>query len=147
MAPTVVLIGSWLLLRLIGLLGVGVLDSWVFPLRGALAAMFLLTAVARLSPRRRSDLIAMVPPSLPRPALLVSITGVLEVVGAAGLLLSATARPAAACLALVLVLMFPANVHAARVGGSLGGRAVTPLLPRTAMQILFAGCCVAVTLS
>ena len=104
--------------------------------------MFVLTAVAHFNPKHRSDLMAMVPPGLPWPALLVTITGALEIAGAAGLLLPATYRPAAACLAVLLTLMFPANVHVAHVGGVIGGRAVTPLAPRTAMQVLFVGCCV-----
>jgi len=42
--------------------------------------------------------------------------------------------------------MFPANVYAARSGAELGGRPVTPLPMRTAMQVLYVGCCAAVAL-
>ncbi|GEL19511.1 hypothetical protein [Pseudonocardia asaccharolytica] len=146
MAPLITLVGTWLVLRVIGLLGVAALDGWHPALRGGIAAMFLLTAAAHFSPKRRNDLIAMVPPGLPRRGTLVSVTGAGEAAGAIGLLLPATYRPAAACLALLLVLMFPANVHAARAGASIGGRAVTPLVPRAAMQLLFVACCIAVAL-
>ncbi len=69
----------------------------------------------------------MVPPRLPRPDLLVTVTGVLELVGAVGLLVPATARLAAAGLGLLMLAMFPANVSAARRRLTLAGRPVTPL--------------------
>ena len=47
----------------------------------------------------------------------------------------ATTRLAAACLAVMLVAMFPANVYAAQRGLSIGGRPVTELPLRTAVQI------------
>lgn len=49
--------------------------------------MFLLTASAHGGKRRR-DLIVMVPPAFPRPDVLVTTTGVLEIVGAVGLMLA-----------------------------------------------------------
>jgi hypothetical protein len=52
----------------------------------------------------------MVPPILPRPDLLVTITGLLEITGAIALLFSPTAMLAALCLAGVLIAMFPANI-------------------------------------
>jgi uncharacterized membrane protein len=79
----------------------------------------------------------MVPPALPYPALLVTVTGVLELLGAAGLLHRRTANRAAAGLAILLVAMFPANVYAAMSGLTLGGEPPTALLPRAAMQLLY----------
>jgi uncharacterized membrane protein len=38
---------------------------------------------------------------------------------------------------LLLVALFPANVHAARAGLAIGGRSVMTLFPRTLLQILF----------
>ncbi|MFD0784714.1 DoxX family protein, partial [Micromonospora azadirachtae] len=58
-------------------------------------------------------------------------------VGAAALLIPATSRWAAAGLGLLMLAMFPANVSAARRRLSLGGRPVTPLGPRTALQVAF----------
>ena len=98
--------------------------------------MFLLTASAHWG-SRRPDLIRMVPPTLPRPDLLVTVTGWLEILGAAGLLVQATAGVAAACLAALLVAMFPANVRAARQRLTIGGTAATPLVLRTILQVLF----------
>jgi uncharacterized membrane protein len=142
MVPLITLVGGWLVLRLAGLLGIDALDGWQPPLRIALALMFLVTGIAHFSAQRRDSLIAMVPPRLPRPDLLVTVTGVLELAGAAGLLLPATAAVAAICLAVLLVALFPANVSAARRQLKIADRPVTPLVPRTAMQVLFVAACV-----
>ena len=98
MAPLIALVVGTALARLAGLAGVSALDGWHPALRVGLAVMFALTAVAHFAGPRRADLIAMVPPRLPRPDLLVTVTGVLELVGAVGLLVPATARVAAAGL-------------------------------------------------
>jgi uncharacterized membrane protein len=58
--------------------------------------------------------LSIVPPSLPAAAVLVTLKGALELIGAAGLLLRPT-RVAAVCLFALMLLMFPANVHAARM--------------------------------
>ncbi|MET8306493.1 DoxX family membrane protein [Micromonospora sp. NPDC005173] len=137
MAPLIALVVGTALARLAGLAGITALDGWHPALRVGLAVMFVLTGVAHFVGQRRAGLIAMVPPALPRPALLVTLTGVLELVGAVGLLVPATARLAAAGLGLLMLAMFPANVSAARRGLTLAGRPVTPLGPRTALQIVF----------
>jgi uncharacterized membrane protein len=79
----------------------------------------------------------MVPPSVPNPALMVTLTGVCEVLGAAGLLLPRTRRVAAIALILFLLSVLPANIHAARTGATLGGTAVAPLVPRVVLQGFF----------
>jgi uncharacterized membrane protein len=146
MAPLVTLIVGSALARLAGLLGVDALDGWHPALRVGLALMFLLTGLAHFGLGRRDDLIAMVPPRLPRPDLLVTVTGVLELAGALGLLLPTTTRLAAACLALLMILMFPANVSAARRHVDLGGRLATPLSARTPLQLIFIAAALAVAL-
>src|SRR5215216_5013269 len=83
------------LARLLGLAAVPALDSWHDGARVGLAALYLVTASGRIIPRVRQDLERMVPPRLPRPDLLVAGSGILEVAGAIGLLVPATA-PAAA---------------------------------------------------
>jgi len=146
MAPLIAFVVGTGLARLVGLVGVDALDGWWPALRVGLALMFVLTGLAHFGLGRRADLIAMVPPRLPRPDLLVTITGVLELAGAAGLLLPVTAKLAAACLALLMILMFPANVSAARRNLRLAGRPATPLTARIPMQIIFVGAAVAVAL-
>ncbi|MEV4118179.1 DoxX family membrane protein [Micromonospora sp. NPDC049645] len=145
MAPLIALIVGTALARLTGLAGVWALDGWIPALRVGLAVMFTLTSVAHFVGQRRADLIAMVPPRPPRPGLLVTVTGALELIGAIGLLVPATARVAAAGLGLLMLAMFPANVSAARRGLTLAGRPVTPLGQRTALQIVFVAAATAIS--
>jgi len=142
MIPLIALLLGTAAARLAGFAGIDALDSWQISVRAGLAGMLLLTGSAHWG-RRRAELIAMVPERFPRPGLLVSLTGALELAGAAGLLVSGTAPYAAAGLALLFVSMFPANVSAARRGLTLDGRPVTPLPQRTALQALFVAATVA----
>lgn len=143
MAPLITLLAVTLLLRAAGAAGIRPLRSWHTSLRGGLAAMFTLTGAAHFN-GMRADLVAMVPPALPYPELLVTVTGVLELLGAAGLLYRRTAPWAAGGLTLLLVAMFPANVYAALAGLMLNGAPATALLPRTLMQLVFIAATVAV---
>ena len=59
------------------------------------------------------------PPALPAPRLLVLLSGVAEVAGGLGLLLPATRRWAAWGLLVLLVAVFPANVHMLRLASAL----------------------------
>jgi len=139
MVVLVVLLVSLVLFGGLGALGIGALSTWHEVVAWALATMFLFTASSHFVARTRDDLIAMVPGVFPKPALLVSLTGVLEGLGAVGLLIPATRGLAGLCLVLLLVALLPANVSAARRGVSMRGRAPTPLLVRIPMQILFVG--------
>lgn len=144
MAPFIVLIVSFALFFGLGRIGVTP-PGWWTSLRFALGCMFLLTASAHWG-KRRPDLIRMVPPVFPRPDLLVTTTGLLEILGAVGLMLPATARYAAAGLCLMLLAIFPANVHAARQHLTIAGRGVPGLVPRTVLQIVFVAATAAVVL-
>ena len=115
MAPLLTLLLGSLAARVVGWLGVDYVDTWPRAIAVGLAAMFVLTGVAHFVQPLRGDMIAIVPPRLPAPALLVTITGVLELLGAVGLLIPATRVAAAVCLFLLMVAMFPANVYAARM--------------------------------
>jgi uncharacterized membrane protein len=138
MAPLIVMLVAWAVARFIGFTGVWPsADSWSGALRLALSAMFVFTAVSHFHPRTRPDLIRMVPASLPSPALLVTATGVLELLGAAGLLVPQARQVAAYGLMALLVAMFPANVHAAREGLTIAGRRATPLLWRLPLQLFW----------
>ncbi|MBF6135066.1 DoxX family protein [Nocardia otitidiscaviarum] len=139
MAPLIALIVVTGLSRLAGLLGVGWLDSWPHAVRIGLATMFLLTASAHFTQPKRDALIAMVPPTFPNAAAMITLTGVLEAAGAGGLLLPPVAPVAALCLAALLIVMFPANIRAARTGG---GVKTMPLPARTVVQGVFLGACV-----
>lgn len=134
MEPLIALVAVTGGLRVAGALGFRRLRSWPVALRGGLAAMFVLTGVAHFV-GMRAELVAMVPPALPAPEVLVTVTGVLELAGAAGLLLRRTAPLAAACLGLLLVAMFPANVYAALAGVTTAP--MDALVPRSLLQVVF----------
>lgn len=144
MEPLIALVAVTLLLLAAGALGVQRLRPWPVALRGGLSAMFVLTGVAHFV-GMRDELVAMVPPALPEPELLVTVTGVLELAGAAGLWWARTRPWAAGGLAALLVVMFPANVYAALEG--IGGQTADYLLPRTLMQIVFLAAAVTVLLA
>jgi uncharacterized membrane protein len=135
MVPLFVLLLSFAVLRCAGFLGVTALNNADLPLRGGLFLMFLVAASAHWG-RGRADLIRMVPTALPHASLLVSVTGVLEILGAIGLMLSATARLAAVCLAILLLALFPANVRAARESLTVLGRPAPGILLRGAIQAI-----------
>ena len=115
-------------------------------LRGGLAVMFLVTGVSHFA-GLRDDLVAIVPPVLPHPELLVTVTGVLELAGAIGLLLPRTAAWAAGGLGLLMVAIFPANIYAATAELTLAGEPATALLPRTALQLLYIAAAVVVVIT
>lgn len=79
----------------------------------------------------------MVPPAFPRPDFLITGTGVLEIIGAVGLMLPTVAPYAALGLFFMLLAVFPANVHAARQHLSIAGRPVEALVPRALLQLVF----------
>lgn len=134
MAPLVILVV--VTLALVGLRAVGVtrVPAWPFAVRCGVAAMFVATGLAHFI-GMREELIAMVPPAIPAPGLVITVTGVLELAGAAGVLWRRTAPWAAAGLTAMLVGMFPANVYAAEKG--LSPSFGDALLPRTLTQLVF----------
>jgi uncharacterized membrane protein len=136
MVVLIVLLVSWLALRGIGAAGVHALASWQGSARYALVVMFIFTATAHFN-KMKHDLARMIPPYFPRPLLLIYITGVLELLGAAGLMLPQFRRLAGICLIALLVGMFVANVNAAQKGVTLRGKPPTPLWLRAPMQVLF----------
>jgi uncharacterized membrane protein len=136
MIPVCVLVSGFVLFLLLGHFGVLYFQAVHHALRAALGIMFLLTASAHWG-RRRRDLIAMVPPSLPSASTMVTLTGIAEIAGAVGLQIPAFAPFAAMGLFVMLIAIFPANVFAARNRLSVGGRSVPGLLPRAIIQVVF----------
>jgi uncharacterized membrane protein len=145
MAVIVSLVLGTLAARLIGWLGVDYVDSWPQAVAVGLAVMFAMTGVAHFVPAMRRDMIAIVPPRLPAAGLLVTITGVLELLGAVGLLYPPTRVAAAVCLLGLMLVMFPANVYAARMPNP--PKSMTSRLDvRTAEEIVFLAAAVMVGL-
>jgi uncharacterized membrane protein len=146
MAPLITLLAGSIAARIVGWFGVDYVDTWVKAIAVGLAAMFVLTGVAHFVPPLRDNLIAIVPPQLPGPGLLVSITGVLEFLGAVGLLVPVTRVAAAVCLLLLMLAMFPANIYAARMPNP--PKSMTTQLPlRTAEEIVYLAAAVVVAIS
>lgn len=143
MVPFIVLLVSFIVLRSVGLLGVPALDNMDLPLRMALFLMFLVGASAHWG-KGRLDLVRMVPPVFTHAEALVTATGVLEILGAVGLLVPITSRFAAVCLAILLLAVFPANIRAAREHLIILGRPAPGLVVRGAIQLVFLSALVAV---
>jgi uncharacterized membrane protein len=145
MAVIVTLVLGTLGARMAGWLGVDYVDSWPKAVAVGLAAMFVLTGVAHFVNPLRNDMIAIVPPPLPSPSLLVSVTGVLELTGAVGLLYPPTRMAASLCLFVLMLVMFPANVYASRMPNP--PKSMNTRLPlRTAEEIVFVGAALVVGL-
>ena len=138
MVVLILLLVSWVALRGIGAAGVHALGSSQDSARYAMVVMFVVTATAHFN-KMKHDLARMIPPYFPRSLLIVHVTGVLELLGAAGLLLPEFRRPAGICLIALLIGMFIPNVNAAQRGVTLRGKPPTPLWLRTPMQVLFIG--------
>ncbi|MGG1551523.1 DoxX family protein [Paenibacillus ferrarius] len=136
MAPFIVLVSSFALFRCIGWFGAGYFDNWQHALQAAVALMLLLTASAHWG-KRRADLIRMVPPAFPNPALIITVTGILEIAGAIGILLPALSLASSLCLVLLFLAMFPANLYAAKHRLTIAGTPVPGLLLRSVLQLVF----------
>jgi uncharacterized membrane protein len=145
MAPLVTLLVGSIAARIAGWAGVDYVGTWTKAVAVGLAAMFVLTGVAHFAPPLRAALIAIVPPQLPAPGLLVTVTGVLEFLGAVGLLVPSTRVAAALCLLLLMLAMFPANIYAARMPHP--PKSMTTQLPlRTAEEVVYLAAAVVVAI-
>jgi hypothetical protein len=96
-APLIVLVAATLLARLVGQFGVRPPRDWTAATRVGLTVMFCFTAAAHFN-SMRADLVRMVPPAVPNPELMVTFTGICEILGAIGLLVPRTRRAAAVAL-------------------------------------------------
>jgi uncharacterized membrane protein len=140
-APLIVQVVAWVAFWLTGLTGLlPAAGTLIDALRFALAVMFGFTALTHFLPRTRHDLIRMVPPVFPAPGLLVSLTGLLELAGAIGLLFPPLARLVALALAVLLLALLPANIHAARSDLPVAGRPAMPLRFRLPLQLFWIAC-------
>lgn len=136
MVPFIALILSFLLFRVVGLLGMTYWNDWHTSIQWAVSIMLLMGASAHWG-RRRSDLVRMVPPAFPQKEWIVTVTGILEIAGAIGILLPAFSPAASVCLVLLLIAMLPANIYAARNKLTIGGKPVPKLPARIGIQIIF----------
>lgn len=70
----------------------------------------------------------LIPPYLPFPILLNTISGVLEIALGTLLIFNATRKFAAIGIVILLVLFIPVHIYMIQKGGCMGGPTCTPLL-------------------
>ena len=134
MIPLIVMAVGSLISYALGRLGLEWFASWKTCVRAGFAGMFLFTGIAHFN-KMRQDLVRMVPPIFPNPEAMVTMTGLAEFAGAAGLIVPVTAELAAYGLIALLILLLPANIYAARQGLTIAGRPVTALWIRVPLQV------------
>ncbi|MFC3440378.1 DoxX family protein [Sphingobium rhizovicinum] len=87
--------------------------------RGVLAALYAVAGVAHLA--RPGGFVAITPGWVPEPQLVVALTGIAELAGAAGLMIPRLRRAAGWGLALYALCVWPANINHALNDIPLGG--------------------------
>ena len=110
--------------------------SWVDAVRIGLAGMFLFTCASHFS-NLKYDMAAMIPPPFTGALWMIHLTGVLELAGAIGLLLTRWRRRAAWGLIVLLTALLPANVYAALNGVPLRGNPPSALWWRVPLQLFW----------
>jgi uncharacterized membrane protein len=134
--PFFVLVGAFILCTSRRVRKYRILAAWQHCLPLVVAAMFRLTASANRG-KRRADLIHMVPPAFPRPEMLATLPGLIEIGGAIGMLCTPVNKAASLGLAFLLLALFPVNIYAAGHRLMMGGRKVPGLFVRTIPQAIF----------
>ncbi|WP_449289695.1 DoxX family protein [Nocardia halotolerans] len=141
----IVLLVSLLGFRALGAFGVGRFASWPASAAHALAVMLMMTGTAHFMPGsvtvmpNYDDLVAMVPPFVPFPGLMVLATGVLELLAAIGLIVTRTRWITGLALVPLFVLLLPANIYAAINDVPFAGEPASPLWQRIPEQVLYIG--------
>lgn len=136
MTPLVILVTATVLARLLGYAGVRMLSDWRAAARWGLAVMFAFTGFTHFT-EMKHDYAAMVPPPFTGQLWVIYVTGLLEIAGAAGLLMHRTRRLAGICLLLLLLLLFLANVYAAMQGVRFRGAPPIDIWLRGLIQAVF----------
>ncbi|QVQ54546.1 hypothetical protein J4H86_13300 [Spiractinospora alimapuensis] len=140
MVPFAVFLVATLLFRGLGAGGVARFAQWRVSAAHGLSVMLLVTAAAHFVPSsvtvmpNHADMVALVPPQVPFPEVAVIATGGLEVAAAVGLVMDRTRRWAGMGIALLFLVMFPANVYAALDPAQVDA---TPLWIRAPQQAVY----------
>jgi uncharacterized membrane protein len=141
--PLIIIPIGTLIFRLLGAGGVRRFSTLAVSAAHAMAVMLVITASAHFVPAdvsvmpNHADMVAMIPPVLPFPSLLVYVTGVLELLGALGLILAPARRLSGIALAILFVLVLPANIYAAVAHIPFAGDKPTPLWFRVPEQLVY----------
>ncbi|MRH89895.1 hypothetical protein GFY24_21030 [Nocardia sp. SYP-A9097] len=134
-----------LLFRLLGALGVTRFATWRVAAAHGLAFMLFLTGSSHFAPDSvtlmptHSDSLHMLPSWMPFPDFMIYLTGALEWLGALGLIITATRTWAGISLAVLFVVMLPANIYAALNNIEFNGEPPTPLWFRVPEQLVYIG--------
>jgi uncharacterized membrane protein len=107
------------------------------PILKVLVAMpLLVSGVAHLI--MPATMAQIIPPIFPAKTLLVILSGVAELAGAAGLFLRRTERAASLGIALLMIAVFPANIYVA--GQTVHGLYMPTVPVRLLMQAIYIAC-------
>lgn len=112
--------------------------NWRVLFRVLLAMFFILAGANHF--RVPDVYLGMMPAWLPWPLILVQVSGAAEILGGIGVLVPATRRIAGSGLIVLLVAVFPANLHVA-LQGRMAGFDFSPLVLwlRLPFQLIFIG--------
>lgn len=109
---------------------------WSAAVRIGLATMFMFTGASHFS-SLKYDMAAMIPPPFTGALWVIYVTGILELAGALGLLLTRWRTWAAWGLIALLVALLPANIYAALSGVTLRGNPASALWWRVPLQLFW----------
>jgi uncharacterized membrane protein len=129
------LIAPYLLLTLLQKLVTGFSLAPSKRARAGLSLFFIFTSIGHFA--RAEDMSEMIPTSIPYRVELVYLTGILELLGAIGVLIPGLVRLTGLLLILMLVGLLPANVYSAINRVDFGGHGAGPsyLLVRVPFQL------------
>lgn len=139
MKPLILLIVVFLVAALVIRLAAPATD-FALAARIAMAAMLLFTAMGHFMFTKGMTM--MLPASIPFKTAVVYVTGILEIVGAVGLLIPSVRTGVACALIVFFILLLPANIYAAILHidyekGTYAGKGLSYLWFRVPLQILF----------
>jgi uncharacterized membrane protein len=129
-AVLIVTVAAWCVRARKGLSSFG-WQQWV--LRVVVALPLLVSGFAHFA--RTALMATIIPPFFPYRPQLVLVSGVMELAGALGMLLPAFTRVASACLAVLMIAIFPANLYAANQ--TVGGLHMPGVPVRLALQVIY----------
>lgn len=137
MAPLIFLSATFLLLCVVNKFFLASRLSFSFIGRASLAAMLIVTGIAHFT---STDLmVETIPDFLPLKREIVYLTGVLELLAVAGLLIDKTAKLTAVLLIIFFLAVLPANIVGSLKQVNLGGteNGAMYLFFRVPLQIFF----------
>jgi uncharacterized membrane protein len=130
---TAILIATGAAFFVLGPRGLSSFGGTQWALRIVVALPLLVSGLLHFT--RTALMATIIPPFFPYRPQLVLRSGVCEPAGAVGLLLPAFTRAASACLALLMIAIFPANVYAANQ--FVGGLHMPGVPVRLAIQVIY----------